>query len=190
MSYYHLCCKGNHDRAPEKIRNIMLDEPSICDEVLRLWNIYYHFSWLNSTRKHLVLIPDGEMKTLIMPVMDLPLFQQVIETFSQNNPLISQGRPLTYSYFPQAQIVRLKDSLPLGYVWMPFVRLSCFLKHLMPLIRILVEKGLIMNSIEKWGRLFRTNIHDPSEAEGIIIYTGEPEKWYSHFRIYFWEEQK
>ena len=190
MSYYHLCCKGNHDHAPEKIRNLMLDEPSICDEIRRLWNIYYQFSWLDTTRKHLVFIPDGETKAIIMPALDISLFREVIDTFNQKNSLISKSKPLSYSYFPNAEIVCLTDSYIVRNEWMPFVQINCFLKHLSALVKILVENGLILKSHEQWNILYRANIHDRMDTQGTIIYTGDPGQWYNQFMIHRWEEQK
>lgn len=105
MSYHHLCCNGSHDHAPEKIRKLMLDEPSICTKVLPLGNIYYHFSWLDKNRQHLVYIPDGEMKSIIMPMLSRTLLDQVIKEFSQEYPLLSGSISPKYSYHPHAKIL-------------------------------------------------------------------------------------
>lgn len=117
------------------------------------------------------MIPDGEAKSIIMPIFDIVLFQEVIEAFNQKNVLLSGSKPLIYSYFPNAEIVCLNDSHIVNNISVPFVRLNCFLKHLTFLIKTLVENRLILQNSETSNKLYRANIHDPDETTGAIIYS-------------------
>jgi hypothetical protein len=106
-----------------------------------------------------------------MPVLDMLLFHEVIVAFNQKNTLLSGSKPLSYSYFPKAEIVCLNDSQIVNNISVPFVCLNCFLKHLSPLVKILVEEGLILDNQHTSNRLYRANIHDPDETTGTIIYS-------------------
>ncbi len=190
MSYYHLCCKGNHDRAPEKIRNIMLDEPSICEEVLQLWSIYYHFNWLNTQRKHLVFVPDGEMKTILFPIVDRELFEETIAQLNLQYTLISWSKAINYKYHCNAQVACMKDNALSYSIDIPYVSINCFLKHLVPVVRTLVEKNCNVfwhDSFDDFLRtVLRTTIIDASQLLDVIHYPLDSKLWYDSFTVTLW----
>lgn len=178
----------NKARIPEKYAKLLLDEPAIAEEVIKMGNIYYLYSWLNANRNWIVFEPDGEMKSVYLP-MDLfsfGTFDVFIRSIRSDFPLLSGGISLQVEYYADSQIIYLDgDYKKIAEKPFPIVKITVFLKHLKPFIQKLVKVGYIARDGSKAIKEYRAIICDVDEGGRYWIHSGVPERGFEHFCLVF-----
>lgn len=171
---------------PEKFAKLMLDEPRIAEEVIKMGNIYYVYSWLDKNRGHLVCFPDGEMKWVTIPIFDTGVekFARFLDLIRGEFPLISGAVSLAFDHFPNARLIYLDGNYKkLAERPFPLVRVTVFLKHLKGFIEKLIKSGLVVDSVKNEAKEFRTVITDSGQGGGMTIYSGVPERGFEWFCV-------
>jgi hypothetical protein len=179
-------------RIPEKYAKLLLDEPTIADEVVKMGNIYYLFSWLNEKRQWLVFEPDGEMKSVYVPMeaFSFDAFEAFIVSVRKEFPLLSGGISLQPEYYSHSKIIYLdENNKKISEKSFPIVKISVFLKHLKPFIQRLVEHGFIAKSGSKAIKEYRAIICDANEGGGYWFHSGVSERGFAHFCLDFTSDQ-
>ena len=118
---------------PEKFAKLMLDEPKIAEEVIKMGNIYYAYSWLDKNHSGLVFFPDGELKSVTIPIFDTGVekFARFLDLIRGEFPLISGGASLHFVSLPNARLIYLDGNYnKIAEHPFPLVRVTVFLKHL------------------------------------------------------------
>jgi len=173
---------------PEKFAKLLLDEPSIAHEVLKMGNIYYVFNWLDKDRKHHIYFPDGELKFLYLPLnaSSRTHFDEFLPTIRSEFKLLSGADSFAVESLDHTKIIYLDANMKaLSTKPFPMIRIHIFLKHVKPLIQKLVEHGFIAIEGDKAIKEHRTIICDPHEDTGYWLHSGVPERGFEHYMLKF-----
>jgi hypothetical protein len=174
---------------PEKYKRLMMpDEPSLALEIIKTGNIFYMFSWLNESRRQVIFFPDGELKTVLIPMDEFkfPAFEKFVETARNRFKLVSGGNPFNYELF-------LENGAKIKYLGaggkviaekpFPCVRIWVWLKHLKEFISLAVEAGFIAKSGCKAIKEQRAVIYETTEENKELTNPGVPELGFEKFII-------
>ncbi len=174
------------NKVPEKFAKLLLDEPKIADEVIKMGNIYYLYSWLDKNRHHLVFFPDGEMKSVFIPLYacNFKKFGEFIGSIRKDFTLISGGEPLTTDFYPDGRLIYMDEiHRKLAERPFPIVRVVIFLKQLKGFIELAVKNGFISAEGGGKNKEHRTVIMDSGQGIGMSVYTGVPERGFEWFCV-------